>query len=83
MKALSNQAQWYFNGNFPVYRKPPVGHAAPEPKAMQELVDAGLVFFQDDFILGAAWFLTEEGCQEKYKNFLRLSVDFDTSTVLG
>ena len=67
---LSNQAKWYFNGNFPVYERPAIGHAKVEPTAMQELVNAGLCFFvQTHSLLGAMWGLTEKGKAEKAKKF--------------
>jgi hypothetical protein len=63
---LSEQAKWYLRGNFPVYERPAVGHAAPEPKAMQELVRAGLAFFTNIFPVGNCWLLTDAGNQEKH-----------------
>jgi hypothetical protein len=56
---LSNQALWYLAGNFPVYVKPAVGHAAPEPKAMQELVDAGICTLVKGIMGGDYWTLTQ------------------------
>jgi len=59
---LSNQAKWYFYGSWPVFAKAPVGYKDPEPKAMQELVDAGLAER-----VGKYWKLTAIGIQEAAK----------------
>ena len=67
MKPLSNQAKWYLGGNYPVYLQPAVGHAKPEPKAMQELVDNGLAFFTKHPLLGDFWLLTQAGEQARHE----------------
>lgn len=63
---LSGQAQWYLAGKFPVYVKPAYGQKAPEPKAMQELVNAGFATFEHEPI-GDCWMLTEAGINAKTK----------------
>jgi hypothetical protein len=80
---LSNQAQWYLRGNFPVYKRSTFGHAEVEPQAMQELVDKGLAFLMTHPLLGECWLLTKEGNMEKcyleYPQFRPEPLTVDTS----
>lgn len=64
---LSNQAKWYLSGQFPLYEIL-YGHSKPEPKAMQELVDQGLIVKCTDSITGNPyWSLTKLGWKIRSK----------------
>jgi hypothetical protein len=58
MPKLPNQALRYFRGQWPIY------NPAPEPKALQELMDAGLIQECNDF-KGKRWVLTRLGHEAK------------------
>jgi hypothetical protein len=64
---LSGQARWYLGGSFPVYDRAtpdPMRKGRPtrpEPTALNELVNAGLAFYEFIPGMGHAWLLSEPG----------------------